>query len=237
MNSFVYKNNQFIYTDDSVSKILLDCNMYLENKSRIPFHSINDSITVPKMIFDLISGHFKAFDGHEYAEWGTYYAMIDVLVTAYHVKSSSPKKVLEIGCLDGIISYHLGTILGKLHPQSLLYSVANTIGNESNNRWLDYISQVEEMPQVAFAATDYESTNLQDNNFDIVVINGMNPIERPELVLKEAYRVLKNDGLLICFTVKQPLLESCFQLFFSKREEYFLNYNGRILVVHKEEPI
>lgn len=237
MNSFVYENNQFIYTDESGRKILLDCNKYLENKSRIPFHSVNDSLTVSKLIFDLLSRHSQAFDGHEYAEWGIYYALVDVLVTAYHVKSSLPKKLLEIGCTDGIMSYHLGTVLGKLHPQSLLYSVANTIGNESNNQWLDYISLVEEMPQVAFAATDYESTNLQDNNFDIVVINGVNPIERPDLTLKEAYRVLKKDGLLICFVAKQPLLESCFQLLFSKREEYFLNYNGRILVTHKEEPI
>ncbi len=237
MNSFVYENNRFIYSDESDRRVLLDCNKYLENKSRIPFHSIDGRITVPKMIFDMFERHSQAFEGLEYAKQAVYYSLIDVLVTSYHVKSSGPKRLLEIGCTDGVMSYHLGTILGKLHPQSLLYSVSDTIGNESSNQWLDFIAMIEEMPKLAFGAVDYYDTNLKDDNFDIVVINGFNPVEPPELVLKEAYRVLKENGMLICFAYKQPLLESCFQLFFEKREEYFLNYDGKILVTYKEEPI
>lgn len=233
MNSFVFENNQFVYTDDVNRKVLLDCNKYLENFSRIPFHSINDGITIPKIIFDLLTWHSRVFEGTKEQELGIYYALIDVLVTVHHVKNSSPKKVLEIGCLDGVMSYHLGTILGKLHPQSLLYSVADTIGNESNNQWLDFISMIEEMPQLAFAATDYDATNLKDDNFDIVIINGNSEINKTDSVLKEAYRVLRNEGLLICFAQSQPLLESSFQLLFSEREEYFMNYNGRILVTQK----
>lgn len=235
MNSFAFENNQFVYTDEADRKVLLDCNKYLENLSRVPFHSINDGVTVPGMIFDLLTWHSQTFEGVEEQEWGIYYALIDVMVTAQHVKSSSPKKLLEIGCPDGVMSYHMGTVLGKLHPQSLLYSVADTIGNESNNQWLDYISMIEDMPQLAFAATDYDSTNLKDDNFDIVIINGSSKIDKPDLVIKEAYRVLQNGGLLICFARYQPLLESSFQLLFSEREEYFLNYNGRILVTQKRD--
>lgn len=235
MNSFVFENNQFVYIDESDRKILLDCNKYLDNLSRVPFHSMNDGLTVPKMIFDLLSWHSQVFEGTEEQEWGIYYALIDVLVTSLHVKSSSPKKILEIGCQDGVMSYHLGTILGKLHSQSLLYSIANTIGNESSNQWVDCISMIEEMPQLAFAAVDYDNTNLRDNNFDIVIINGSQEIDQSDKVIKEAYRVLGNEGHLICFAQNQPLLESGFQLLFSKREEYFMNYKGRVLVTQKHE--
>lgn len=234
MNNFVYENDQFIYNTITEKKILLDCNNFFGNKSRVPFHTLSDGPTVPKMILDLLAWHSEYSDGTNQQNWGIYYTLIDVLVTSYHVKSSSPKKILELGCSNGIMSYHLATILGKLHPQSLLYSVANTIGNESNLQWLDFISRIEEMPQLAFAATDYETTNLKDNNFDITIVNGSVPIDQPDQVLAEAWQVTKDDGYVICYAENQPLLESVFQLLFPEREEYFFTYQGKVLVVHKK---
>lgn len=234
MNNFVYKNNQFIYDGADGEKLLLDCNHFLQNKSRVPFHSLDDhTLTVPKMIFDLLDKHSKLCEGTELQNCGSYYSLIDVLVTAYHVKSSAQKKILELGCLNGVMSYHLATILGKLHPQSLLYSVSNTIGNDSSNLWLDFVSKIEELPQLAFAAADYEATNLKDENFDIIIINGDTPIDHPDFVLLEAQRLIRQEGLIICFAMNQPLLESSFQLLFPEREEYFFHYDRKILTAKK----
>lgn len=233
MNNFVYKNNQFIYNTITERRILLDCNNFFENKSRVPFHTLSDGPTVPNMIFDLLTWHSGYSEHTNQPNYGPYYTLIDVLVTAYHVKSADPKKLLELGCANGLMSHHLATILGKLHPDSLLYSVADSIGNESNNQWLDFISEIEEMPRLAFSATDYEDTNLKDNNFDITIVNGSVPIASPDKVLAEAWRVTKNGGCIICYVQKQPLLESAFQLLFPEREEYFFDYHSKILMISK----
>lgn len=233
MNNFVYEKNQFIYINSTEKKILLNCNDFIKNKSRVPFHAITNEPTVPNMIFDLLTWHSNYSEHTNQPNYGIYYALIDVLVTAYHVKSSAPKKVLELGCANGLMSHHLATILGMLHPDSLLYSVADSIGNESNNQWLDFISEIYEMPRLGFLATDYDDTNLNENHFDITIINGSVPIPSPDKVLTEAWRVTKNGGFLICYAENQPLLESAFQLFFPKREEYFFDFSTKILVISK----
>ncbi len=233
MNSFVFENNQFIYIESSKKKILLDCNQYLNNKSRVPFHSMGDTLTIPDLILKLLKEYGQQYEGTDKYILGFYYALMDVLIMAEHIKSSSPKKILEIGCEDSILSYHLATMLGKLHPESLLYSISDNIGNESENHWLHYICQIEKLPQLAFAAVAYEDTNLKDDHFDVVVINGNVLIERPKQVIEEAVRVTKPGGKILCFAKEQPLLEAMFQLLLPKVEKYTLDYENCILVAQK----
>ena len=129
MNSFLFKENRFVYSGEFGETVLIDFNKYLENFSRVPFHNINDGPSLPGYIMDLQNWH-KSLDMEEQKMY-QYYTLIDVLLTAYHVKSSDPKKVLVIGCQDGILCYHLGFLLGRLHPESLMYCVSNTNGNNS----------------------------------------------------------------------------------------------------------
>ncbi len=159
-----------------------------------------------------------------------YYTMVDAIVTAEHIKTAEPKKVLELGCVRGILSYHLATIMGKLHPESLLYGINNTIGNESENLWLDYIMQVEELPRIAFAAVDYEDTQLGKEQFDITILNECEQMEETKKIVEEAIRVTKSmeeiglnhkpkrkpngitkadGGKIICLTNHQPFWKLC----------------------------
>ncbi len=232
MNSFALKDNRFVYIDESGEKILLDFNKYMENYSRVPFHNINGGPSLPGYIMDLQIWH-RALDIDE-KNWHMYYMLIDVLLTAHHVKSSEPKKILVIGCQDGIMCYHLGVLLGRLHPDSLMYCISNTIGNNSESVWLDCISMIEKLPQLAFAATDYYDTNLKDNNFDIVIVNGNIQIDNPVEALKEGYRVLKNGGQMISFSKEQPVLSDTFKQLFDEYDEYSLDMDGNVLAVEKK---
>ena len=58
MNNFVITNNQFIYEDTKEKRILLDCTKFLQNKSRLPFHSFQEeTLTVPKLLLELLKKH------------------------------------------------------------------------------------------------------------------------------------------------------------------------------------
>ena len=233
MKNFVYENRQFIYVEPSGKKVLLDCNRFLENKSRVPLHSVAGNFTIPDLILGLLEEYQETAATAREAILGYYYTMIDVLMVAEHMKSSFPKRVLELGCEKGILSYHLAYLLGKLHPESLLYSVTNSIGNESENLWLSYISQIEELPQLGFAAVDYEKTHLAEDYFDLAVLHGSVSMEHPGSVLKEAWRVTKPGGLLIAFCHQQPLMEAVFELLFSKGEKYSIENESSVCVVRK----
>lgn len=230
MNNFVYENRQFVYIEPSTRKVLLDCNRFMENKSRVPLHSVADKHTIPDIILGLMEEYQETVNTTEEAILGFYYTMIDVLMVSEHIKSSSPKKVLELGCQNGVLSYHLATLLGKLHPNSLLYSVTNTIGNESENLWLNYISQVEELPKLGFAAADYEETHLKDEYFDVVILNGSVPMEQPRQVVEEAIRMTKPGGKIICLAWKQPLLEASFQMLLPEGQKYTIDYESSVWI-------
>ena len=215
--------------EPSRRKILLDCNQFLYNKSRVPFHSLDDTPTISDIILGLLDEYGNLYEGTDQYILGFYYTLINVLITAEHIKSSKPKKILEIGCQNGVLSYHLASMLGKLHPESLLYGISDTIGNESENLWLDYICRIESLPQLAFAAVDYDNTNLRDEHFDVVIINGSEYIENPKQVIEEAVRVTKSEGKIVCFAQEQPLLENMFQLFLNNVEKYTLDYENCVL--------
>lgn len=230
MNNFVMENNQFIYMDASGKKVVLDCRDCLQNKSRVPFYGEDGIPTIPSILLNLVKKYNDMYEGTKEHIMGFYYALLSALVTAEHIKGAEPKNVLELGCEKGILSYHLASILGKLHPQSLLYCISNTIGNESGNQWLDYISQVEELPKIAFAAVDYEDFHLRDEHFDITIINECEQMEQTKKIIEEAIRVTKPNGKLICLAKYQPFLESVFKLMLPENEEYFFGEEIKILV-------
>ncbi len=158
------------------------------------------------------------------------YFLFDILITSFLIRQSAPFHVLELGGDNGILSYHLASLLGGFHKESFLCSVCHTIGNNSNNKWLDAISQVDDPPELSFLVTDYENTALLGQNFDIVVINGTINFPNPYLVLKEAERLVKENGTLLAFLQNTPLLEDSFKLEFPDRKEYIFVPGVGVLV-------
>lgn len=190
-------------------------------------HSVDGTgLTIPNLLQGIFHMHQEIMNADVYGEkQATEYLTMSILLVRELIRSREAVQVAEIGATNGVLSRHLAGILGLFHPDSLLCSVTDTLGNESGNVWLDHISQVENPCRLSLVAAEYPQTNLQEHSFDITLVNGSVHFDDPDMVLREAERITKNDGLFICYQVSQPLLESTFKLLHPDYKEYrFLSY-------------
>ena len=230
-------NNTFTYTNDTQTRILLDCNDYLSNFSRIPMHAPVAGFALPDFLEKLHLSYDNLFvEGHAPNDGDSYF-LIDILLANELIKSSHPIKVVELGCTNGRLSYHLASVLGRFHSDSGLCCVCDSIGNESGNFWLDMISLAEYTPKLSLLASEYNDTNLQGNHFDVVVINGSISFPDTNAIIREARHLVKTNGLIICFTWKQPELTSGLRNSFSHIDSYIVQNNTEILVTHATDTI
>ncbi|WP_334145245.1 class I SAM-dependent methyltransferase [Muricomes intestini] len=235
MGTVKFENNTFIYTDGVKSTSLLNCSDFLSNKSRIPLHSLGNGLNVPLLISKLMEVNKPLSAGTGEEAFALSNLLLDVLVSSHLVKTPLPVKALEIGTVTGVTTYHLASLLGKFHPDSLLCCVSDSIGNESGNQWLNRIVLVEEPPRLSFLAADYHDTNLQESSFDIIVINGIVSYENPYEIVSEAKRLVKNGGLILCYSVENPALEQSFKKSFPKVTEYPLTGSANIITVQVDK--
>lgn len=235
MKTVTCEDGNFLFIDDDKRKVLLDITHFMLNKSRYPMQYLSDEgDDIPGLILRLKERHLEInADG---ADEIFPYFLLDIIVTSYLIRTSVPLKVLEIGATNGILSYHLATLMGKLNPESLLCCVSNAIGNSSGSHWLDRISLVEEAPDLSLLISDYDDTQLETNHFDIVVLNGTASIGKPYETILEAQRLVKKNGVLLCYVKDDPLLESCFKLLYSERQEYEILPQEMILTAENPEP-
>lgn len=231
MGKLIVENNAFIYVEQNEKKLLLDCKNFLSNKSRVPMHSFDGNLTIPGLLLRLFKLHPQLCENVVEYNDSIENLLIDVLFVSELIKNPKPVRVLEFGCGNGIMSYHLATILGLFNEKSSFCCVCDTIGNDSNNQWLDKISLVESMPRISMLAADYDETNLESKHFDMVIINGTACFYEPVKMIKEAARLVKNEGKLLCYANQQPLLESSFKMLFDKPEEYSLTARTSVMIV------
>lgn len=232
MKKIAFENNKFILYNGNEREILLDGFDPMSNKSRLPMHTLSNEDTISSLIFSLAQKHTEIGDGTgEVTENGPFAAhLLDILLTSYLICSSAPFRVVEIGAVNGVRSYHLAVLMGKLNSESSLCCVSDVIGNESENQWLNRISNVEQPPTLSMLVADYENTQLESDHFDIVVINGTIQIDKPYETVREAERLIKRSGILLCHAKNSPLLESSFKLIFSEHQEYEIAPNEKILI-------
>lgn len=235
MNRITYEDNAFIFSENDNKTVLFRCDDFLSNKSRLPMHSLDESLTIPQLIVNLINSNAQFFENHQEKTLTFATSLVDIITAGYISKTALPVKVAELGATEGIISFHLAALLGKFHPGSLLCCISDTMGNDSDNQWLDRIVLAEEPPQLSFLAADYEHTQLQESSFDIVVINGMVNFMNPYQVIQEAKRLVKNHGLIICCSFHTPLLESSFKIAFKEKTEYSITETSKIMVTYHEK--
>lgn len=221
MGNTVFDDDVFYFEDGCKRITLLDCNKYLINKSRIPMHTINrDIVTIPKLIFNLLKSHEEIYKGTLFESSIADYFLIDVLLSSYLIKSPNPVKIVEIGADYGVLSYHLASIAGSFNNKSSLLCVCNQIGEQSDNHLLENIMMVKEPPEYSVLITDYESTSLEDNYFDVVVINGSIPFKESLKVIDEAVRIVKKCGIIISYSVENSLLANGFSIKFDQHDTY-----------------
>lgn len=215
--------------NNKLDEILLNCNDYISNKSRVPMHAPVEGFSLPDFLSNLHQAYGELFvEGHAPND-GEAYSYINALLARELIKTSQPVKVAELGCSNGRLSFHLASVLGRFHPESNLCCVCDSIGNESGNFWLDMISLVEAPPKLSMLASDYDDTNLCNNHFEAVIINGSVSFPNMEAVVKEARRLVKSTGVIICFAWRQPELTDYMKKAFSHVEEYTTDDNTIIL--------
>lgn len=225
-----YQDQKFSYEENGQSRILLDCQDYFANKSRIPMHSfVEEDITIPVFLLGLLERYGELSGGTGEEENGEEIQLIGVLTAAFLIRFALPVKAVELGCTSGVLSYYLAKILGTFNPESSLCCVTDVIGNSSENGWLDRISLADNPPSLSMLASDYDDTQLESGHFDLVVINGTRGVGNPDGVIREAKRLAKKGGLILAYCCDSPLLESCFCLHFPERKEYHLEVNTRIM--------
>lgn len=224
------ENNKIIFTTEDKDMLILDLTNYFANKSRIPLHSLNNSITVPNLVLELRQKYINLFiEGHTPDDIEDL-LVLDFLISAQLIKTALPVKLVEFGCTNGRLSYHLASLLSAFHHDSTLCCICDTIGNESGNRWLDFISLAENTPKTSLLASEYHDTNLASEYFDLVVINGSVSYADTTSLIQETNRVLKADGVLICYAYHQPELANTVKQVFSAYDEYPLTSNSSIIV-------
>ncbi len=225
----VLEDGVFYWEKGEKRTCLLNCNDFLSNKSCIPMHSIDgQSRTVFDIIGKLLNKGIEQGLGEEIIHQRL---LIDVLLIRQLISTSKPLKVLEIGCKDGSLSYHLASIMGEFHKESILYCMSDQMEIE----WLGRMEEVEELPHLSFLATDYEEALLEKEAFDIILLNGEIQTKKEYQVLERTLSFLKEEGSLIVYSNETPLLESTFQLLFKEREEYRFSPQKVILVGEKSE--
>lgn len=237
MSSININKNEIVFEDFEGRQIkLMNLTNFLENKSRVPMHTLDCEVeTIHDFLLRIFNRNIALFPMTSEMEQ-LRIIVTDCIITAKLLRRSTPVRVAELGSTEGKLSNNLAEILSKFHPDSHLCLVSNTIGNESENRCLDAVMSAGNIPDFSMVYADYHKTNLADNLFDIVILNGTAGFENPYEVIKEAERLTKNNGLILCCTADDSLLASNFSLIFGEREEYRLAPNDAIMTVVLSEP-
>lgn len=228
MNGLFYKHLKFIYQYKTDEQTLLDCKVFLNNKSRISMHRGQGQShqIIPDLLISLIEHEQKSGNNLEIP-----FGIIDILLTSRLIQTSQPVRMLEYGSGQGLLSCHLAELLGAFHEKSVLVCAHDTIEPE----WMERISQVDQLPKLSFFAGDFGDFQLQENFFDLVLINGMINYTEPYQIISDAVRLAKDDAVIFCYTSDTPLLENIFQLFFEQRKEYEINPLSKIIVANTRD--
>lgn len=114
------------------------------------------------------------------------------------MKTPLPVKCLEIGCKNGVLSFHLSTLLGIINKGSRICCMTDAMGNESGDMWLDKISLSEYVENLSFFCQDYKDDFiLERNSFDMVFINTSVELGEPKYIADKACKALRESGKVI----------------------------------------
>lgn len=229
MNDLFYKNSKFIYQGKTGEQTLLDCSVSacLNNKSQIAMHRLSGQShnTIPDFLIKLIELERNSGNNLDLP-----FGIIDILLTRQLIKTSQPIRMLEYGSGQGTLSWHLAELLGTFHKESILVCGHDTI----NLEWMECISRVKQPPKLSFFAGDFGDFQLQQNFFNIILINGTVNFTEPYQVILDVLRLAKENALIFCYTNNTPFLESIFQLFFEQRKEYEITPSSKVIMANIE---
>lgn len=225
-----YYQKKYIYQCGDNSYALIDLQNLLENKSRVPLMYGNEHrSSLIKIANNLINLHGALFQ--EQLSTAQECALIDFLIARRLMKSAMPLHVLELGATNGILSFHLASIIGQYNVESSLCCVCSV----DDSQWSDKVSKVENPPKLSRIIADNGKTELQSNKYDVVVINGNEAFTDADVVIREAKRLVNSNGIVICLEKQQQQLSRKFIKRFSKNEMFDVDSDIRVLYAESQK--
>jgi arsenite methyltransferase len=172
--------------------------------------------------FDLSSPEIiSVFD--ELPLWSSYFGA----VLLDKVKFKKDAVILDIGCGTG---FPLIEIAQRFGETSTVYGI---------DPWSAALNRVKtkleimNICNVKLIEGEAESLSFENNSFDLIVSNnGINNVKDPLRVMKESFRILKNNGQLV-YTVNLPeTMNEFYNIFRQCLKEYNLNNEMTLLEAH-----
>jgi len=228
-NLNIFENKIYFIYDNGKKDCLLDLSDFLSNRSHIPLHSLAniDFETIPDLIkkiieiCDLPENEIKGIDG-------SMLILTSIMIIKKYMYRAKGNNILEIGCTHGILSYFIGIII-NFFGKSNLHCVSDVISSEGESDWLNNIMLLENSDNISITYTNYNNIDLRDSFYDITVINGYDYFENPEDVIRNAVRMTKENGLIVCIGKEQPFLSDMFQKIIDDCDVYSFDNNNIIL--------
>lgn len=219
MGEITFSKKQFLYRDGQHDQTLIDARKLIENNSRIPMVFGNDHRLSLIKITNILRGQHDALFA-ENLPAKQECMLIDFLIARRLLKSAMPLNIVEIGATKGILSFHLATMIGQYNVESSLFCVCNAVGSTDNSQWTEKISKVDTLPKLSMITADYGQTGLQSHGFDVVVLNGSEFFIDAGKVVKEAERLVRSKGIIICLEKERSQLSDEFSKRFSEHETF-----------------
>jgi len=142
-----------------------------------------------------------------------------------NIKDLSIDNYLDIGCGDCIKTYYIGKLLGLESKQVYGADIGEWYSYNNNTRNRNSINFIKIVPNIALT--------IKDNEFSLVSAYMMlHHVENLELMIKELYRIIKNNGYLIIIehdansNIDKMLCDiehSLFAFMYENAKEDFLN--------------
>ena len=215
---------------------ILDCSNRFNNLSRLPLNEAEKGgLTLPEIVMSLKDMHTELNAGTEYEKYSGLFRLISIIVSDHCMRHGEPLKACELGCNSGALSQDISTLLYAFDPDAKYTCVSNSIGNESGMEWVDRIASVSAPSGLSLVVSDFSDTGLKDSNYDVTIINGTVTFEDPVNALKEAVRITKDDGLIVCYSEGQYLLDDGFKLLFAERNEWRFDSTHILFKAYKKD--
>ena len=212
------ERKKYVYWCEDRSYVLIDLQNLLENKSHVPLLTGNaHNASLPDIVNELMRRHKTCF-GEQLSAMQEC-ILIDFLAARRLMRSASPLQIVEIGAADGILSFHLASMIGQYNTRSGLCCVSDT----ENSQWSEKIAKVGKTPEISRVAGAHEHTKLPSDQYDIVILNSNEQFTDMAGVVREAKRLIRSKGIVICLEKKQPLLSQEFKKEFPGIETFEVN--------------
>lgn len=227
-NLSISENKIYFIYDNGEKNCLLDLSDFLSNRSHIPLHSLAnvDFKIIPNLIKKIIEicdspdNEIRDIDK-------SMLILTSIMIIKKYMYRAKGNSILEIGCTSGIMSYFIGLIV-NFFGESNLHCVSDVVNSEGVSDWLNNIMLLENSDDISITYTNYNNINLRDSFYDITVVNGYDYFENPEDVIRNAVRMTKENGLMVCIGKEQPFLNDAFQKIIGDYDVYIFDNNNII---------